>query len=431
MRKAIRLPGDPVWLFRQLSQGRFILRLFLIGLLLIFFIGFAGVLQSELSAIGAGQTELAYSMASLRNAASLLPIEGEGPYSSATTPDAELQRYFALDKHQGVLVLRDGLRSLSFQTNPLSSFPLQIEKAAQPGMKPQVVSLYIQLLDCNSFLALLPGHSQTLSEADRVLRCMQVPPVIKRPSTLKQVKEWIESKSMGLLPTQREAYLSDADLILSKQLKNGPTKEWAKESATVVSGESPVWQIFLLKDRATPGMQIFPAADLPFASRASPTERSAGVRESREGVVFRTLDRGFLAILQLRYPVLIALGLLVPLLALIMRQRDVVVRRCLEPYLLLLLAQVITLVVADALMGEGLMIWVGLFYTLLRLMQLVGLMWMSQASDQRLRRLFELKSRSWLLTLLRLELVLWSINALGLGWHIFGVLREFPFISPA
>ena len=49
-------------------------------------------------------------------------------------------------------------------------------------------------------------------------------------------------------------------------------------------------------------------------------------------------------------------------------------RRCLEPYLLLLLAQAITLFVAEALMGEGLAIWVGSFYTLLRLMQLVGLL---------------------------------------------------------
>ena len=138
-----------------------------------------------------------------------------------------------------------------------------------------------------------------------------------------------------------------------------------------------------------------------------------------------------MTILHLRYPVLIALGFLVPLLALIMRQRDVVVRRCLEPYLLLLLAQVISLLVADALMGEWLMIWVGLVYTLLRLIQLVGLLWMSQASDQRLRRLFELTSRPWLLSLLRIELVLWSINAVGLGWHVFGVFRDFPYISPA
>ena len=136
-------------------------------------------------------------------------------------------------------------------------------------------------------------------------------------------------------------------------------------------------------------------------------------------------------ILQLRYPVLISLGILLPLLALIVRQRDVVVRRCLEPYLLLLLAQVVTLLVAEALMGEGLMIWVGFVYTLLRLLQLVGLRWMGGAADQRLRRLFDLRTRPWLRNLLRLELVLWSINALGLGWHIVGVFRDFPFISPA
>ena len=153
----IRRRGHPAWLFRQLSQGRFILRLFLIGLLLLVCIGCAGALQSELSSIGAGHTELAYSMASLRNAASLTPIKDEGSYSAATTADAELQRYFSLDRQKGVLVLRDGLRSLSFQANPLSSFTLQIEQApmagAGPGVaRPKVISLYIQLMGCEAFL---------------------------------------------------------------------------------------------------------------------------------------------------------------------------------------------------------------------------------------------------------------------------------------
>ena len=434
----IRRRGHPAWLFRQLSQGRFILRLFLIGLLLLVCIGCAGALQSELSSIGAGQTELAYSMASLRNAASLTPIKDEGSYSAATTADAELQRYFSLDRQKGVLVLRDGLRSLSFQANPLSSFPLQIEQApmagAGPGVaRPKVISLYIQLMGCEAFLEHLSLQPRALSAADRVLRCMQVPAVFMQADTLDKVKETIRVRAdaMGLLSTQRDAELNNADWILRlpRVRQGGPSYAWAAWSAKVPPGESPVWRIFLLADRADPGLTIFPVVRR--VNTAIPPAPLAQGRESAGAFMLRTLDGLFLAILHLRYPVLIALGFLVPLLALIMRQRDVVVRRCLEPYLLLLLAQVISLLVADALMGEGLMIWVGLFYTLLRLTQLVGLLWMSQASDQRLRRLFDLNSHPWLLLLLRLELALWSLNALGLGWHIFGVFRDFPYISPA
>jgi hypothetical protein len=447
----LRRRGRPAWLFRQLSQGRFIFRIFLMGLLLLFFLGFAGALQRELSAIGAGQTELAYTVASLRNAASLTPIKDEGRYTLTTTADAALQRYFTLDQHRGVVVLRDGLKSLSFLTNPLGSFPLQIvesETAAEEvkgRSATKVISLYIHILNCDGFLSKLSATKGTaapekpdLSEADRVLHCMQSPPVIQRAATLKEVNQWITANTRGLLVTQQQAYLKEADEILSlpRLLPGGPPPPyaWGEGSAPIPRGESPVWNIFVLQDMAKPGLEIFRPGERTLATTTPahppPASRQAAP-ESAAGAWLRTLDRLFLVVLQLRYPVLISLGILLPLLALIVRQRDVVVRRCLEPYLLLLLAQVVTLLVAEALMGEGLMIWVGFVYTLLRLLQLVGLLWMSGAADQRLRRLFDLGPRPWLRNLLRLELVLWSINALGLGWHIVGVFRDFPFISPA
>jgi hypothetical protein len=98
---------------------------------------------------------------------------------------------------------------------------------------------------------------------------------------------------------------------------------------------------------------------------------------------------------------------------------------------LLLLAQVVSLFLADALMGEGLVIWVGFIYTLLRLLQLAELFWLSRSKDPRFCKRFNLRSRPWLRDLLRLQLVLWGINALGLGWHILGVFLSFPWISPA
>lgn len=187
MTARLRKRGRPGWQFRQLSQGRLILRLFLIGLLLLF-LGFAGALQSGLSSIGAGQTELAYAVASLRNGASLKPIRDEGRYSYSTTADADLQHYFSLDPETGALTLRDGLRSLSIQSNPLSSFPYQIVVAPPAGEErgrasTKVISLYIHFLNCDEFLALLPSSSQisplaqsSPAEADRILHCMQTPP---------------------------------------------------------------------------------------------------------------------------------------------------------------------------------------------------------------------------------------------------------------
>jgi hypothetical protein len=124
------------------------------------------------------------------------------------------------------------------------------------------------------------------------------------------------------------------------------------------------------------------------------------------------LDSFFLSVVLLRYPVLIGLGPLLPLLV-------------------LALAQVIPMIIAEPLMGEGLVVWVGFGYTLLRVLHLIGLLRLGRAASDRARRPFDLRRRPWLRRLLRLELLLWGVNALGLGWHILGVFRDFPSISPA
>jgi hypothetical protein len=89
------------------------------------------------------------------------------------------------------------------------------------------------------------------------------------------------------------------------------------------------------------------------------------------------------------------------------------------------------MVIAEPLMGEGRVVWVGFGYTLLRVLQLIGLLRLGRAASDRARRPFDLRRRPWLRRLLRLELLLWGINALGLGWHILGVFWDFPSISPA
>jgi hypothetical protein len=440
----------PAWLFRQLNQDRFIIRLFLISLLVMLCLGFAGALQSGLASIGAGQTELAYTVASLRNGASLNPIKKAARYSFVTTADASLQNYFSLDPETGELNLRDGLRSLSIQTNPLSSFPYQII-AQMPGGKTQVFNLYIHFMKCKDFLIhdnsseTVPTNQPPLSDADSILRCMQVNPVFEKASTLNNVTTWIKSQSKGLLesqhllPTQESAYLSEAmDVFSPPQLSNGPSSRSPHAlpvgSKLAQRADAKVTRLFVLQDSAIPGLRIFPVADDSLATPADSdpqTGSRTGARESVLGALLRLLDQIFLLILQVRFPVLISLGIMLPLLGWIIRQQDRVVRRCLGPYLLLLLAQVLTLFVADMVMGEGLVIWVGFFYTVLRLLQLTGLFWMGGGSDPSLRRVFDLRSRPWLLNLMRLELLLWSINALGLGWHIVGVFQTFPLISPA
>jgi hypothetical protein len=445
MTTSLRERRHPGWLFRQLNQGRFILRLFLLGLLLLLFLGFAGALQSGLSPIGAGQTELVYTVASFRNGASLNPIQKVTRYSFATTADANMQNYFSLDPDTGVLTLRDGLRSLSFQRNPLSSFPYQIVTTEPGKTTRQVVSLYIQFLNCKAFLAKHPASEGTNlppSDADAVLQCIQIDPVIPEASTLKQVRAWIQdnAKANGLLPTQTQRYLSDAQDVLSLPMATPKAPpilrhQWGPGSPNAARGETPVLRLNVLQDKALPGLQIFSVADAAPDPAALPAKQATttrpGAPESAWGSLLRSLDKIFLVILQLRYPVLIGVGILWPLLAWMMRRPDAVVRRCLEPYLLLILAQVMTLLLAEALMGEGLVVWVGFIYTLLRVMQLLGLLWMSSAEDQRLRRLFNLHSRPWLRNLVRTELVLWCINALGLGWHIVGVFQTFPLISPS
>jgi hypothetical protein len=436
------------WRLPRLNQSRHIRRLFLTGLLLLLCIAFAGALQSGLAPIGAGQTELAYSVASLRNGASLKPIATPPRFILSTTADTGLQNYFSLDPDTGALKLRDGLRSLAIQTNPLKSFPAQILETVPDEVGKKAISLYIHLLNCQQFLAMQAETNSrdstkqsSLSNADAVLTCMWIKPVLAQASTLAKVREWINENSEKpgerLLVTQKNDYLTSANELLNlppQDPKSPPIYSWGSASAPPEGKEIPVWRIFILEDRAEPGMQIFSVADAPPPipdPNNQPTASRPVAPESRGGLLLRSLDRVFLLILQLRYPVLISLGILAPLLAWFLRQKDRVVRCCLEPYLLLLLAQVVTLFLADALMGEGLVIWVGFIYTLLRLLQLVELFWLSRSKDPRFVKRFNLRSRPWLRDLLRLQLVLWGLNALGLGWHILGVFRSFPWISPA
>lgn len=456
------------WLSRELSTTKFILRVFLLVLLLLLGIGFGGAVQSELAGMGAGQTELAYSLVSLRNGARLIPMQETASHELTTTQDAALQNYFSVDPSTGALLLRDGLKSLYYNSNPLRSFPLQIQSqppkgAARPETESLFQNIYLQVVNCEEFLSPsiplsastfdpIPGGptsessptpmSTSLSEADKVLQCFASGPMVRREVNLKNVQAWIRAKGKEakLLDFQIDKYLCDAEAILippNRSLSSptdchsptGPGEE-AQQNAQktrIEPGSVMVSSILLLQDKAIPGLEIRPAR-VPYqrSIKATVTTQSDAARS-----LLRSLDAFFLSIVLLRYPVLITLGLLLPLMVLITAQRDGVVRRCLVPYLLLVLAQVITMVIAEPLMGEGLVVWVGFGYTLLRMLQLIGLLRLGRAASDRVRRPFDLRRRPWLRRLLRLELLLWGINALGLGWHIVGVFWDFPSISPA
>ncbi len=464
----IWLRRKTAWLSRELSTTKFILRIFLLVLLLLLGIGFGGAVQSELAGMGAGQTELAYSLVSLRNGARLTPMHDKASYELTTTQDATLQRYFSVDPSTGTLSLRDGLKSLASNSNPLSSFPLQIQPQpaqgeARPGAEGSSMNLYLQVVSCGEFLSPsiplsasmfdpIPGGpagdpspvpmTASVSEADKVLQCAASGPVIRQEVTLKNVQAWIRAKGKEakLLDFQISKYLCDAEDILVPPDHSlisptdchspiGPGEEVKQkiQKPRIEPRSVMVSSLVLLQDKAVPGLIIRPAS-VPYQRSTKVTvPGQSGVARS----VLSRLDAFFLSIVLLRYPVLISLGLLLPLLVLIMAQRDGVVRRCLVPYLLLVLAQVITMVIAEPLMGEGLVVWVGFGYTLLRVLQLIGLLRLGRAASDRARRPFDLRRRPWLRRLLRLELLLWGVNALGLGWHILGVFRDFPSISPA
>lgn len=135
---------------------------------------------------------------------------------------------------------------------------------------------------------------------------------------------------------------------------------------------------------------------------------------------------------RLRVPALSVAGVIIPLLALLMRYRCRIVRLTLQPYMFLVLAQIAVMVVADMVMGAGLVLWVGFVFTLLRVVQLIGLFSFAQAASCPRRQDGQLMWQpSWLRPLLAVELLLWSANGIGLALFIVSVVSRWEYISPA
>lgn len=96
--------------------------------------------------------------------------------------------------------------------------------------------------------------------------------------------------------------------------------------------------------------------------------------------------------------VFILLGALLPLLLRLLHRRQPEAAAVLNPYLLLLAAQILNEAVLVRTGGKGLGVLVGMLFSLLRLVQLLQLRALAGA-------------RGWLQRLLLLELALWGFNA--------------------
>ena len=479
---------------RALRRRGFLLRLFLVGLLLLAGLGATGLVQNLLGDMTGGQTALAYAVASQRHGASLQAMAEVPNYELVTTEDTFLQAYFDLDPHQGALRLRDGLQSIHPQMNPLSVFPIRIRNLAVSGAQQKESRLFIHVVDCATFLQLeaesrrlgesspsgvpsalvsaAPGpvaqpatwtgrvSLANLNEVERDAACAAVePPLVRGTTSLSRIRQWMVWKSLtesgprdaaapapitpavvapppgpraqpaamrqGLLRAQLLTYLDELGEVLSDPPQPGRSQ--------AVQADPAVEELVILRDRADPGLLVFSAAQAEAGSGRRTPQAVLGVEMSAQQEDLALAgDQFLITALRVRGPVLLLLGVIAPLLALLLRFRHRIVRLTLQPYLLLVAAQLAMMLLAGVLMGSGLVLWVGFLFTLLRLAQLCGLLALAQAAA--LHRLPEARLRRqpwWLRPLLVAELLLWGANGLGLGWHIVSVLRSFPYISPA
>lgn len=432
----------PAWL---LQHRRPVLRIFLLLLLLIMGIGFAGgSLEGSLDGIAGGHTSLAYWLASQRNNASLKPLEMAPDYQLSANSDTTVQKYFALNPQTGDLLLRDGLTTINPLINPLQVFPLRIQR-----LHPEKsVGLYVRVVGCSEYLQLLkasskngiqqsadPQHDLSAPTEEQALQCAakstESEAFILRETNLAEIKRWLEREPIpGVAPQQKDSPGSP-----QAELRNLYQKDLQEVLPPETGGRSVnIYWIDVLDQDAMPGLRIFSFRSINTidAKQPAPGVSHPLLAALHDGLarILIHIDRIVVALLRLRLPLLLGLGLLMPLVLYLRHLHHTAVRCALQPYLLLFLAQVFTMLIAMPLMGEGLVLWVGLIYTSLRVVQLLGMLgvgvpavWTHFPSAKRFS--------TWLTPLLLLELALWSLNGFGLLWHIFSVFRRWDYISPA
>lgn len=441
-----------LWLSHILQRLRPIFRFFLVLLMVVFGLGFASSLEGSFNGIAGGQTNVAYQIAIHRNNGSLNPLSPTPRYRLSTTPDAETQKYFELDEQEGDLLLRDGLQTISPLMNPLQVFPVRIDLLddKQQPIPEKAIGLYVRIVGCPEFrwwkdqaiTAVAIPEEWENGPAEQLLECQESVSSLGSNFVLKQrrmleIQGWLKKvKIPGFLHVD-EIHSVNKEEEMLRQL-------YMKQLNDVFGIEPPpsdsIHWVLVLQQDARPGQKIVDMQEIlkmrglqhvPSTRSAPKADQQGSGKQGRRSEGTVAADRWLIAALHLRLPFLLGIGFVLPLLVYVTWLQHRAIRAAMQPYLLLLVAQIITMLVALQMMGEGLVLWVGLIYTWLRVIQLLGLLnvgapalWFKETPSSR-------TARRWLIPLLWMELVLWGVNGFGLLWHIGSVFRQWNFIAPA
>lgn len=118
-----------------------------------------------------------------------------------------------------------------------------------------------------------------------------------------------------------------------------------------------------------------------------------------------------------RFPALLILGIIAPLIVYFWNWESAIYRKVLDPYIMLLGAQAGSLIVGRIFLGEGIVPFIGLVYSILRVWQILGLIDLQMQSIILRSRVLHviLMASGWL----------WGLNAFFLLMHILMVSCRF------
>jgi hypothetical protein len=450
---------------QAMLQAEVIGKIFLIILAIILSLSMINTLQGSLSAIGAGNTRLAYAIARQSTNSQLKPFGRKDHYKMFSGTDTQLYNYFYLDHDSGSLIVRDGLRGFNMSANPLQIYPFRIEdlrsnKNSQNKESHNEHYLYLHLLNCQDYLKKkeeitkqnYSPRAADISEAESSNLCRSEDGVIMQETTAEKVAKWLQEKrsDSDTLPSTIDTYLEELNEVFFPQQESGKqqTEEMEPPNGQIElrKGKAPVKvrEIFALQTKLDPGTVLYTPQSIAESIPKSIDKRAGKVESERpppppaattagQEEQLRQKETLILILILARIPALFVGGIVIPGLLYIMRHRYLIVQRCLKPYLLLLLAQVFTMSIANYMMGEGLAVWVGFLYTGFRTVQLVGCLDLARGFTRPIDQAIDYRKDRprWLLPLLVFLLLLWGSNGLGLLVHILTVFKTISFISPS
>ena len=126
-----------------------------------------------------------------------------------------------------------------------------------------------------------------------------------------------------------------------------------------------------------------------------------------------TLSLPYWLMVLFRMPIIILFGIITPLAFYIWNWESPIYSETLNPYLMLLGAQAGSIIVGILLLGEGIVPFIGLLYSSLRVLQINGLLDLRFNASSRIPKPLRL--------VLRAVLLLWVLNTIALAFHILRV----------